>query len=1039
MRKALKLLGLVTVAFGLFLIVASAAFYHLMRVGEFRRFLIDEIEQNTALKVQLGEADLEIGWILGIVFRDLALAEPNEAQPAIAAERITARVELLPLLERKLIFYEVRLHKPIVRLKRDKAGHIPLLDKLLNLPFLKHQDSQFNLDLRAVKLQQARIDLVDENAAGPPVTYRLRDADATIERVRGERLRDFVKDLMKFQRTEPRGAALQFELKSGVEREAAKMGLRAKGKLVFPDPVLEFQNAWWSADFDVVDLPAETVQEYLGRRVAVKSIAGHFAQRVHVEGNPVEGMHLRGELDFRKLVVDAPELFLAPVDAGDGSTSFDVDWSPSRLGVTRVNFRSNELKFSLQGEVRALDSNDPKIQVNLTAMPTSLSALRKFLPLTLLGSSQLGNIVRTFQEGELELKKAGVNAPLSELRRISQFGIGELVWFDAELRNAAGKMNFDGALPLRGVQVRATLAKGVLSFKNGQGAYGESRLTHVEGSYQLAAASGGALDLLARGELDLAELREQVNLGNVSPQAGKIGAYLQDLGGKGKIDLRLARAANGPMQFEGKVTLDNARVRIDDLALSELKGDLDISAKEIKSDKIRALFAGSPIQIQLALKDYASDTATFDLGIESTGVKAGVMTHLLLSSGSVQDPGLVRGSVRYQGTIGNRASRKFTGTLDLVNVQLATKPLLQPFKALNGRIKLDESGIDFQNVKGLLVGFPASFSGRWRYVEKPQLLFDFAAANLDVTYLISQIDPEANDFYANLQAEGRIALSKGTIKSFEFGDLTTAVTIDRRVWRLTNLAARSAGGIIQGVTTIFDNPDTLGIVTEPKVQGVPVQSFLRWFNIVNTEMTGKVNLAGNLETIGKDDAERKRNLNGAFNLKIEDGTIHRLRILVQILNLIDVSRWFTLQLPDLAKQGIRFHSITADFKVNKGVYSTENLQVNSDDLRMTGAGKIDVPKDEIDFVLAVRPFAGIDTVINYIPLLGRGIAAIKNSFLVASFNIKGPIDNPTITPAPLGTLSEWFWGVLGIPKSIIGLSDGEKKEESKEPTQASPK
>jgi len=93
---------------------------------------------------------------------------------------------------------------------------------------------------------------------------------------------------------------------------------------------------------------------------------------------------------------------------------------------------------------------------------------------------------------------------------------------------------------------------------------------------------------------------------------------------------------------------------------------------------------------------------------------------------------------------------------------------------------------------------------------------------------------------------------------------------------------------------------------------------------------------------------------------------------------------------------------------------------------MTGVGKIDVPKDELDFVLAVRPFAGLDTALSYIPLLGRGVAAIKNSFLVASFNIQGPIDNPTITPAPLSTLAEWFWGVLGIPKNMIGLGEGEK-------------
>jgi uncharacterized protein YhdP len=202
-------------------------------------------------------------------------------------------------------------------------------------------------------------------------------------------------------------------------------------------------------------------------------------------------------------------------------------------------------------------------------------------------------------------------------------------------------------------------------------------------------------------------------------------------------------------------------------------------------------------------------------------------------------------------------------------------------------------------------------------------------------------------------------------------------------------------------------------------------------------MTGRVNITGNLETSGKNDTERKQNLNGAFNLRIEDGTINRMRILVQILNLLDLSRWFTLQLPDLTKQGIRFRAITADFKVVKGVYQTENLVVDSSDLRMSGSGKIDVPNDDIDLVVAVRPFAGIESAFNQVPILGRGMAAIMNSFLVGAFNIKGRIEDPSITAMPLGTLTEMFWSVLGIPKSILTM--GDSKEEPKEPAKTSSK
>lgn len=403
---------------------------------------------------------------------------------------------------------------------------------------------------------------------------------------------------------------------------------------------------------------------------------------------------------------------------------------------------------------------------------------------------------------------------------------------------------------------------------------------------------------------------------------------------------------------------------------------------------------------------------------------------------------MVRGFIHYQGPFAGKAGRKFSGTLDLANVQLATMPLLQPLRELNGRIKMDDAGITFENIRGLLVGSPAAFSGRWRYAEKPQLVFDFASPAVDFPYLLSQIDKESSDFYATLEAQGKVALGQARMKGLELSDFRSDVGIDHRVWRLTNANARSAGGSIQGVARFADKPDTLAFDASPKVQGLPVSTFLTWLEVSNADMTGRVNLEGHLESIGKDGGERRRNLNGAFKLRIDDGIIHRLRILVQLLNLLDLSRWFTFQLPDLAKQGIRFRKITGDFKVVDGVYATDNLVVDSDDLRMTGGGKIDVPKGEVDFVVAVRPFAGIDTAINYIPLIGRGIAAIKNSFMVASFNIKGPIDRPTITPAPLSTLSEVFLSVLGIPKNMLGLGgDAKSKAEappSPEPAQENP-
>jgi uncharacterized protein YhdP len=694
-----------------------------------------------------------------------------------------------------------------------------------------------------------------------------------------------------------------------------------------------------------------------------------------------------------------------------------------------MELRSNEIKFVLHGAVQALDSDDPHLQLTFSAPSLPISVFGKYLPLKLIDSPQFKNGLAALENGEVELHELAVNGTVSELRRSRQFGGNDPIRFDASLRRVSARLSGDGTLPVRNGQGKVRFEQGGFYFRELKGNYGQSSLTDGGGNYQLLSSGRARYDFHLAGEIDLAQVKDQIKLAVFPVRLARLASSLQDVGGRGRLDMGLHKEADAPLQIEGKLSFDDGRARWNDFQLTELKGEVVFSPKEIRAEKVRAFLGGSPVQARLSLKDYDSDTGIFDLTVESSGMKSGTLARLLLSSGSPQDPGLVRGSVRYQGLLASNEGRKFTGVLDLVNVQLATQPLLQPLRELTGRVIIDDRGVDFQGLKGLLVGSPASLSGRWRFAEKPQLIFDFRAPHLDITYLLSQLDTESSDFYANLQADGKVALGKGRLESFEFNDLTTDVAIDRRVWRLSKLTARSGVGTIVGVATIVDKPDSLAFSIEPTIQGVPVQRVLDWFEAGKVDMTGKVNLSGKFESAGKNGAERKKNLNGSFKLAIEDGTLGRLRIMVQILNLLDLSRWFTLQMPDLSKKGVGFRSITGDFKVTQGVYSTHNLFVDSDDLRMTGEGRIDVPRDEIDFIVAVRPFAGIDTVIHYIPLIGRGIAAIKNSFLVASFNIRGPIDYPTITPAPLSTLSEVLLGVLGIPKNIIGFGEPEAKNE----------
>jgi hypothetical protein len=1038
MHKVIKFLSVIFFSLALFFSVVALAFYHLVRVGELHQFILGELEAQTSLKIQVGEADLEWGRILGIGFHGFALFEPGTSSPAIRAERVSARVALLPLFQRRVVLYGVRFYKPTARMVLARDGHIPLLDRLFDLPFLKQEASPFDLDLHSISIQDGEVDFENEQAEGGLRKTRFRDVDLELATIRGQKWRNFFKELANLKQAEPQGPALDFDLKTNVGAENENTTLRARGKVVFSQETFEFHNAWWDVQVQLGNVGAGLAQRYFGDRWPVKSMTGVFAPRLHVEGNTKNQLRLRGALSFKQLGIDAPDLFGSALSPGDGQAEFDVNWKPQQLGIALFDFRSRDLRFTLRGETHQTAANDTRLEFNVSVPWMPLVVLPKYLPPKMIDSPSLESFLSGLQEGEVQLKQLAINATLSDLRNVTESAARGRVWFNGEFRKVGLKLNADGYFPLQGMHGRIRLQKGVFTFSDLEGNYGQSHFTDVDGTYQLAPGGKGNLDIRGVGEVDLAELGEQLKLGVFPSQVTKLSSSLEEVGGKGRIHLNLQRSGESAPHFEGKVTLDNARLRFEGISLTEIEGAFALSPAEIRAERLRAMLSNSPVQIQLSLMNYASDGGKFDLQVESAGVKAGTVTRILLSTGSLEDPGIVRGSVRYQGSFGNKGDRKFTGALDLAGVKLDHQPLLQPLRELSGQLKFDEAGIDFQSLKGLLVGSPAEFSGRWRYTQKPQLVFNFSAPTLNIAYLLSQIDPESTEWYETLTAQGKVSLAKGSMKSFEFAELKTDLNLDRRVWRLENLAMHPAGGAVRGIATIVDKPDRVGFSLTPKIQDVPLQDMMNWFEAGQAEVTGKVNIAGNLESIGTDGLERKQNLSGALSVRIEHGTIHRLRLLVQILNLLDLSRWFTLKLPDLGKDGIRFRSISGDFTVHQGVFSTQNLIVDSDDLRMTGDGKIDVAKDEIDFVLAVRPFAGIDTVIGYVPLIGRSFAAVKNSFLVASFNVRGPIEDPTITPAPLSTLSEVFFGVLGIPKTMIGLGDEEKREESQKDQKTKP-
>ena len=1017
MKKIVKILGFFCAVLLLAFAVAVFAFFHLIRVGEFRRFLVGEFEQRTGLKVEVGEAEVEMGRVLGVSFRDFVLLGPGQSRPVIAAPRMVIRVALLPLIKGKLVFYGMRVYEPKIEIARK----MPWLDQLVNLPFHQQQGAQFSIDLREIIIEKGEVSLIENTAGKDSATTRFHKIDLALHRVRTRGLFGLALRLRNPAAGSPPQYGLRVKLNTVLERSGQQTDLSVSGRAFFPEASLDFRHAWLNADIKAEALPAALLWEYYERPLADAAPRGNFAYRVHWEGNLSEGAHVKGEARFTGLEADAQNIFPAAVRLGDGRLDLDLDWKPREVRLQRFDLRSTNLTLGLQGMLRSLDGPDPEVDLQLTTPFLPLATTRNFVPTKVFNSPRLENVVASVNQGEIKFDRAAISGKLSALRRLFEPDPADRLSLQAELRDAGGNFGADHALALRGFTGQIVLDKGTLQYKNFKGFVGQSRLTEINGTHSGALSGDGTLELRIQGDTELAQLSEQMRAGIFPPAAaGMIGA-VQELTGSAKLDLLVKTDFVSAYQYEGTAALDSVHARIGNTTFSEIRGDLVFSPTEIRSERGSALLAGSPVQLRLLVKDFATDQGSFDLAVDSSGLKASEALRLLLSLESSQSPGIVRGAVRYQGSLAAPEKRKLTGSLELVGVDIPLKVFSQPFQDVNGRVRLDGKTIDLQGIQAHAGGYPFTLNGRWMDGERPMLLFSLSAPEMDIAYLIPRRVFPDEDWYDRLQVKGKLILDKGKYEKFPFTDMKSDLVLERRIWRMENFSARSQGGTVHGAGAYDDHPGKGLFSIEPNIKGVPVQQLLSWFDIGTREITGKVQLVGKLEFSGKTPAERKRNLSGAFRARIEDGIARHFQVLVRVLSFLDLSRWFTLKLPNINLEGIHFRSVAADVKVAHGVYSTQNLFVDGDDLRITGAGEMDGPKGEIDCVIAVRPFPGLDRAANYIPILGTGLAAIKDSLLVASFNVRGPINDPSITPAPLSTLSEFFFGALAIPKGLIGI------------------
>ena len=165
-------------------------------------------------------------------------------------------------------------------------------------------------------------------------------------------------------------------------------------------------------------------------------------------------------------------------------------------------------------------------------------------------------------------------------------------------------------------------------------------------------------------------------------------------------------------------------------------------------------------------------------------------------------------------------------------------------------------------------------------------------------------------------------------------------------------------------------------------------------------------------------------LQGRLALTLEGGSLSRYPALVRIFGLLGTLAQ-PFRLPDLTRERMPYHRISADFSVKDGVMETKDLLLDSEVVRVSGVGKIVLGDQSVNLDLAVRPLRVLEQGIRKVPLLGR-LLPQEQSLVVAYFDMEGPWADPVISVAPVKSLSETVVDILLLllraPERVISPS-----------------
>ncbi|GAB3450101.1 YhdP family protein [Insolitispirillum peregrinum] len=229
------------------------------------------------------------------------------------------------------------------------------------------------------------------------------------------------------------------------------------------------------------------------------------------------------------------------------------------------------------------------------------------------------------------------------------------------------------------------------------------------------------------------------------------------------------------------------------------------------------------------------------------------------------------------------------------------------------------------------------------------------------------------------------------------------------VWRWAEVSGQVEGNdSFQYSLTPRTNRGPLPDKRSFKVESSNAGGLLRSLGMLGTMQGGTLKASGTVTPEGI----------STGTLEINDYRLVNAPILARVLSVAAL----TGILDSLRGEGIGFDHLTAPFTLSDDLLLLRDFQTSGAALGITGSGRVDLTRDEVDVGGTVVPAYAVNSLVGKIPLLGGLLSGFTEGggLIAATYSVRGKIEEPDISVNALSALAP------GFLKTLFGMGEPDK-------------